>query len=77
MRLLASRRRKTSSLFRRHVEPSSGVVSYILDSRIAENQQSLYFTQQSMTDDGRFIVFDVSGARAWEQEVVCVDRLPC
>ena len=52
---------KTSSLFRRHVEPSSGVVSYILDSRIAENQQSLYFTQQSMTDDGRFIVFDVSG----------------
>ena len=52
---------ETSSLFRRHVEPSSGVVSYILDSRIAENQQSLYFTQQSMTDDGRFIVFDVSG----------------
>jgi len=52
---------ETSSLFRRHVEPSSGVVSYILESRIAENQQSLYFTQPSMTDDGRFIVFDVSG----------------
>lgn len=52
---------ETSSLFRRHVEPSSGVVSYILEKRIAENQQSLYFTQQSMTDDGRFIVFDVSG----------------
>ncbi|MDD4540274.1 MAG: hypothetical protein PHT80_14775 [Lentisphaeria bacterium] len=52
---------ETSSLFRRHVEPASGVVSYILDTRIAENQQSLYFTQQSMTDDGRFVVFDISG----------------
>ena len=52
---------ETSSLFRRHVEPLTGMVSFILEQRIAENQQSLYFTQQSMTDDGRFIVFDISG----------------
>jgi hypothetical protein len=52
---------ENSSLFRRHVEPTSGVVSYILDTRIAENQQSLYFTQQSMTEDGRFVVLDISG----------------
>jgi len=52
---------ETSKLFRKHVEASSGVVSYILEARIAANQQSLYFTQKSMTEDGRFIVFDVSG----------------
>ena len=63
---------ETSSLFRRHVEPSSGVVSYILDTRIAENQQSLYFTQQSMTDDGRFIVFDVSGGERGNRKSLAV-----
>ncbi len=67
---------ETSSLFRRHVEPSSGVVSYVLDKRIAENQQSLYFTQPSMTDDGRFIVFDVSGGeRGNRKSMAVVDLL--
>lgn len=52
---------ESSKLFRKFVEPKSGVVSYILDARIADNQQSLYFTQKSMTEDGRFIVLDISG----------------
>jgi hypothetical protein len=52
---------ETSALFRRHVDPKSGVVSYVLETRVGENQQSLYFTQKSMTEDGRFIIFDVSG----------------
>ena len=63
---------ETSALFRRHVEPSSGVVSYILDTRIAENQQSLYFTQQSMTDDGRFVVFDISGGERGNRKSLAV-----
>ena len=54
---------ETSKLFRKFVEPRSGVVSYVLETRIAENQQSLYFTQKSMTEDGRFIVLYLSGGK--------------
>lgn len=50
-----------SPLFERHVDGESGVVSYVLKPGIFSwNQQSLYFTTKSMTDDGRFIVFDAS-----------------
>lgn len=52
---------ETSKHFRKYVDPQTGVVSYLLNTRIAYNQQSIYFTQKSMTDDGRFIVFDISG----------------
>ena len=38
-------------------------MSYILETRIAENQQSLYLTQKSMTDDGRFIVLYLTGGK--------------
>ena len=66
---------ETSKLFRKHVEPSSGVVSYILESRIAANQQSFYFTQKSMTEDGRFIVFDVSGGERGNQKSLALADL--
>ena len=47
-----------SKLFVRHEVPLTGVVSYLLEpGRAAFNQQSLYFTAKSMTDDGRFLVF--------------------
>ena len=47
-----------SDLFVKHVDGASGVVSYFLrPGLVAENQQSIYFTAKSMTDDGRFIVF--------------------
>lgn len=59
---------ETSRLFRKHVDPQSGIVSCILETRVAENQQSLYFTQKSMTEDGRFIVFDVSGGERGNQK---------
>jgi hypothetical protein len=59
---------ETSKLFRKYVEPGSGVVSYILETRVAANQQSLYFTQKSMTEDGRFIVFTVSGGERGNQK---------
>ena len=49
---------ETSRLFDRHVDPQSGVVSYMLKpGLVADNQQSIYFTAKSMTDDGRFLVF--------------------
>ena len=50
---------ETSRLFDRHVDPQNGVVSYRLKSGLAdENQQSTYFTADSMTEDGRFLVFN-------------------
>ena len=67
---------ETSKLFRQHTDPKSGAVSYILETRVAENQQSLYFSQKSMTEDGRFIVFDVSGSkRGNEKTFALVDFL--
>ena len=51
---------ETSKLFDRFVDPQSGVVSYVLKpGSVAWQQQSLYYCVKSMTDDGRFLVFDV------------------
>lgn len=67
---------ETSRLFRKHVDPKSGVVSYVLDARIAEEQQSLYFTQKSMTEDGRFLVFWICGGeRRNEKTFAMIDFL--
>lgn len=49
---------QTSSLFEKWTDPESGVVSYKLkDNLLAPNQQSVYFVNKSMTDDGRFLFF--------------------
>ena len=67
---------ETSKLFHKYVEPQSSVVSYILETRIAENQQSLYFTQKSMTEDSRFLVFWVSGGeRRNDKTLALIDFL--
>ena len=51
---------ETSKLFDRFVDPQSGVVSYLLKpGSVAWQQQTLYYCIKSMTDDGRFLVFDV------------------
>ena len=50
----------TSKLFVKFADPKTGVISYLVKpGSIAFNQQSLYFTAKSMTDDGRFLVFSV------------------
>lgn len=52
---------ETSRLFVRWQDPESGVTSYLLKPGLAGwNQQGVYFTTKSMTDDGRFLVFDIS-----------------
>lgn len=52
---------ETSDCFEKFVDPVSGVVSYLLRPGLfGHNQQSLYYTQKAMTDDGRFLVFVVS-----------------
>ena len=50
----------TSRQFQKRVDPVSGVVSYALSGGEGENRQSMYFTAKSMTEDGRFLVFDRS-----------------
>ncbi len=50
----------TSKFFEKRIDPVSGVVSYALSGGVDENRQSMYFTAKSMTDDGRFLLFDVS-----------------
>ena len=50
---------ETSGLFERREDPLTGVASYWLKAGLVDfHQQSLYFTAKSMTDDGRFLVFD-------------------
>lgn len=48
---------ESSRHFTRHTDEISGVESYILTTRIAPMQQTLYFTNPSMTKDGRFFWF--------------------
>lgn len=64
---------ENSKHFRKYVEPTTKVVSYILDSAFpGYNHQSLYFTQKSMTDDGRFLVFNISGNKLKNQKHIAV-----
>lgn len=46
-----------SSLFQKWTDPLSGVVSYLLEPSIAPFQQSFYFVNPSLTDDGRYYWF--------------------
>ena len=62
----------TSKLFEKFTDPQSGVVSYLLKPGIESfQQQSLYYSVKSMTDDGRFLVFDV-----YDGEHECDDPNP-
>ena len=47
---------ETSKHFKKYVD-KSGVVSYILTTRVAPIQQSFYFTSTCMTDNGRYLWF--------------------
>jgi len=56
---------ENSCLFRKHIDAETGVVSYVLKEGVYdENSQSLYFTNKSMTDDGRFILARFSNNEA-------------
>ena len=49
---------ETSTFFIAHTDEVTRVVSFLLKPGLfAHNQQSVYFTAKSMTDDGRFLVF--------------------
>ena len=63
-----------SRLFVPHTDPESGVVSYLLKPKChAFNQQSVYFTCKSMTDDGRFLLFYGSEGEGCEKTLTLVD----
>ena len=49
---------ENSPLFEKFVDPYSGVESYLLKPKaFAFSQQSIYFTNKSVTDDGRYLIF--------------------
>ena len=61
---------ETSSLFVPEVDAASGVTSHILKPGLVDfNQQSIYFTAKSMTDDGRFLIF-------WTAPSECTEPRP-
>ena len=45
----------TSKHFTKYTNPDSGVVSYILTTRVAALQQCFYFVNSGMSDDGRYL----------------------
>lgn len=50
---------ESSALFEKFTDPGSGCVSYVLrPGCVGYHQQSWYFTQKSMTDDGRYLLFN-------------------
>ena len=54
-----------SAFFERFEDPKSGAFSYILKKDVAGfNQQHLYFSTKSMTDDGRFLVITYAADEA-------------
>ena len=62
----------TSKFFEKFTDPKSGVVSYLIKPGIESfQQQSLYYSVKSLTDDGRFLVFDV-----YDGEQECDDPNP-
>ena len=46
-----------SDLFTAHVDPDSGVTSYILSKKVAPVQEAFYFVNDSMSRDGRYLWF--------------------
>ena len=65
---------ETSKHFEKRVDPESGMVGYVLKTRLGFNQQSFYFTQKSMTDDGRFLCFEVANEdRQFVKRMAMVD----
>ena len=60
-------------LFRKAVNPHTDIVSYLLERRVALHQQGWYFTQKSMTDDGRFLLFCAFDAAPSAKRIAVVD----
>ena len=69
---------ETSKLFERRTDPESGVVSYsLVYGAPDDNRQSLYFVTKSMTEDGRFLVFNYTkGTRRTTSSTAGSSRIP-
>ncbi len=68
---------ETSRLFTRWRNPASGVESFILTERAAPVQQTFYYTNRSITDDGRYLWlrcgYPPEGGRHTQQMLGVVD----
>jgi len=65
---------ENSQHFEQRIDPKSKMVGYVLKTRLGFHQQSFYFTQKAMTDDGRFLCFEVSdGNSEYRKRMAMVD----
>jgi len=65
---------ETSKHFEKRIDPESGMIGYVLKTRLGFNQQSFYFTQKAMTDDCRFLCFEVANEdRQFVKRMAMVD----
>jgi hypothetical protein len=48
---------KTSALFTPYTHPETGVTSYLLTQKVAPVQEAFYFSNESMSADGRYLWF--------------------
>ncbi len=48
---------ETSKHFIKSVDPATGIISYVLKTRVAAQQQSFYFVNPAMDDAGRYLWF--------------------
>lgn len=66
-----------SKHFTKWIDPASGVVSYILTSDIIPHTQSFYFTNRSITNDGRYLwvycAFPPAGDANYGRSLAVVD----
>ena len=60
---------ETSRHFEEWTDPASGVVSYVLKTHVAQQQQTFYFTNRSMTKDGQFL-----WSHAQDSATLCVSH---
>lgn len=68
---------KRSKHFKAWKDPESGVVSYVLDSDAVPHTQSFYFTNRSITNDGRYMwvycAFPPAGDANYGRSLAVVD----
>jgi hypothetical protein len=60
---------ENSPCFEKWEDPKSGIVSYILNRHVAPVQQSFYFTNRSITNNGRYLWFYTAFPPAGSAEI--------
>ena len=58
--------------FTKYTDPKSGVVSYVLTERVGSLQQHFYFSEKSVTNDGKYLWIRCANPPSWFQTLAVV-----